>query len=121
MSVASRRCIYLTVTIFTPLSLTLLSGCQYAYPVELRGVIRGAGDGAPIAGATVMLSPAGAYGSGYATVFPVTSAQDGTFRVSFTMPDIDFGEPWLVSLKKKGYQDETIDLGPFKAPESSGP
>jgi len=121
MSVTSKRCAVLIFTILSLLSLTLLSGCQYAYPVELRGVVRSAADGAPIAGVTVMLSPDGAYGSGYARVFPATSAQDGMFRVSFTMPDIAFGGPWSVSLKMEGYQDETIDLGPFNEPKSSDP
>jgi hypothetical protein len=123
MRITSKRSVIQILTILTPLSLALLSGCQYAYPVELRGTVHSAKDGAPIAGATVTLTPEGAYGSRYAKVFPVTSGQDGRFRVSFTMPDIAFmgGEPWSLSLKKEGYHDETIDLGSFDEPKSSDP
>ncbi len=123
MMIASKRCVALVFTVATLVSLTLLSGCSFAYPVELRGLIRSAKDGSPISGVIVMLSPDMAYGSGYAEVFPVSSAVDGTFRVSFTMPGNAFGvgEPWSVSLKQEGYHDETIDLGPFDDPKSSDP
>jgi hypothetical protein len=123
MRVTSKRCVVLIFTILTSLSLALISGCQRAYPVELRGVVYSAKDGAPISGVRVMLSPDLAFGNGYAKVFPVSSGQDGTFRVSFEMFDNAFmkRERWSVSLKKDGYHDITIDLGPFDEPKSSDP
>ena len=99
--------------------LIVISGCQFAYPVELRGVIHNARDGAPLPGVTVTMSP-----SGYPDGFPLSTGQDGSFRASFDMSDIDFrsDKPWSVSLKKEGYyHDATVDLGPFEEPKSSGP
>ena len=123
MRIASKHSVALILTVLTPTALVPISGCQYAYRVELRGSIYSAKNGAPLGGVRVFLSPEGAYGRQYAEVFPVVSGEDGRFSVSFTMPDVAFmgAGPWSVSLEKEGYHDETIDLGPFEEPQSSEP
>ena len=80
----------------TALLFAVISGCSYEYPVELRGIVRSAKDGSPIAGVEVRLTP-----GGYGNAFPLVSGPDGTFRVTVRMPDVDFtgGEHWSDSLK----------------------
>jgi hypothetical protein len=118
MRISSERFAVLCYSLAISLPLIVLSGCQYSYPVELRGVVYNARDGAPMPGVTVMFSP-----RGYPNVFPLSSGNDGSFRASFDMSDIDFDsdKPWSVLLKKEGYHDATVDLGPFEEPKSSGP
>jgi hypothetical protein len=101
-----------------PLVFAVISGCSFEYPVELRGIVRSAKDGAPIAGVEVTLTP-----NGYDVVFPVVSGPDGTFGVTISMPDISFGSnrPWSVSFKKEGYNEEKVELGSFTEPKSSEP
>jgi hypothetical protein len=123
MRVTTKDFALLISAIITLTSLICLSGCSYAYPVELRGVIVSAKDGEPIPGVTVVLSPQ-PYSEGGRDVFPVSSGADGSFRVSFTMPDIDFSmsaKPWSLTFKKAGYHDATVDLGRFEEPKSSSP
>src|SRR5689334_9205649 len=104
-------------TVLAALALALFSGCQEAFPVVLRGVVRNAKDGSPVAGVKVTLSPEHGWKPVSENAFPVVSGEDGTFRVVFEMMDAEFNEfgdkSWSVSLSKEGYHDETLDIGAF--------
>jgi hypothetical protein len=93
-------------------------GCSYSYDYEIRGTIRSAEDGAPLGGVTVTLiykAPPklpGGYGPADENNGSATSAQDGSFFLSFTAGDIDFDvfPKWVLSLKKAGYDETLVDV-----------
>jgi hypothetical protein len=96
-----------------------VSGCSIVYPFELRGVIRNSADGTPLAGVTVMLKAPGIIESH----FPVVTEADGSFVATFKVFDTQFDHgklpQWSLDLSKDGYEEETLDVSPKQAPESS--
>jgi hypothetical protein len=111
------------MTMATLASLALLcgtNGCHRVYPFELRGGVRSAADGSPLAEVTVMLRVGGIVGG---TPSPVVTGADGTFNVSFRVADIEFMRDklprWSLVLSKEGYDNLTIDVSPTQEPKSS--
>src|SRR4051794_26553441 len=92
------------------------SGCQYSYPFEISGVVRGAADGAPLTGVTATLQAGGIRESS----FPVVTGPDGSVRASFRVADSQFmrGElpKWTLVLTKEGYEDQALDVSPTHTP-----
>jgi hypothetical protein len=101
------------------LAASSLQGCQLAYDYEVRGRVKSASDGAPLAGVRITLEA----GSLFATTSPAMTATDGTFSLRFTVSDGAFGPvampKWSLTLAKEGYFDELIDISPTKEPESA--
>ena len=93
--------------VLTSLMLSVaLSGCQSAYPCQLRGVIRSEKDGKPLAGVelNISLTPDMVYSS---TVFPLVTGPDGSFHVDLRVRDVAFhpdGQAsWSLTLSKKRF------------------
>jgi hypothetical protein len=87
------------------LAFVFVPGCTEAYAVEVRGTVRNAADGQPLAG--VMVWPPEAIGS----AGPVFTGNDGTF--TFDQRDVE-GNHWLLTLKADGFVDEVVDIDPLK-------
>jgi hypothetical protein len=94
-------------------------GCQYSYPYALRGVIKSAEGGAPLAGVSISLKADGIFGK---EKFPIVTEADGTFGVDYEVMDIQFMRAelptWALVLSKEGYSDEIIDISPTRKPDS---
>src|SRR4051812_42021469 len=67
-------------------AVALMPGCSGSYPFEVRGVVRSAADGTPVAGATVEVDVRAISRSG----LPATTAADGSFTGSFRAADFQF-------------------------------
>lgn len=93
------------------------SGCQYSYPFEFSGIVRGA-DGVPLPGVTVTLKANSARDSS----FPVVTGADGSFKGRVRIDEMEFERgplpKWSLELSKDGYESATIDVSPKQKPES---
>ncbi len=100
-----------------------LSGCQSAYPCQLRGVIRSEKDGKPLAGVELNISLTSDILDS-STVFPLMTGPDGFFHVDLRVSDRAFHPhrqaSWSLTLSKKGFREMVVDLGQFKEPQGSG-
>jgi hypothetical protein len=102
-------------------TIAVMPGCTRSYPYELRGVVRSAADGSPLAGVTVDVEP----GLLDQTGLPATTAADGSFIASFRASDGEFMTDrlpsWSATLSRDEYVTEVIDISPRREPESRGP
>jgi hypothetical protein len=102
------------------LAATSLPGCQFSYDYEIRGRVKSASDGTPLAGVRITLEAT----TLFATTSPTVTATDGSFLLRFTVSDGDFGPGgamprWSLTLAREGYADEVIDISPTREPESA--
>jgi hypothetical protein len=87
------------------LALVWVPGCTEVYAVEIRGTVRSAADGHPLAAALVF--PPEAIGSAE----PVFTGDDGAF--TFGKRDVQ-GNRWSLTVKADGFVPEVVDIDPLK-------
>ena len=110
--VTSRR-----LFVFGSMAACLLSGCQFAYDYEVRGVIRDVAGETPLAGVTITLKA----GSLFKDAEPCFTNADGTFSLIFTVSDGAFSSDtmpsWSLAMMKQGYHEQVVDISPSKEPQ----
>ena len=92
-----------------------VSGCQYRYPLEVRGLVRSSTDGSPMSRVRVVLLTPGARWIGedgdkvaiLGEDHPIITGDDGTFVFNFEA-DWGPGEQWKLALSRDGYGDESV-------------
>ncbi len=93
-----------------------ISGCQFAYEYEVRGVIRDVSDETPLAGVTVTLKA----DSLFKDAEPCLTDADGAFVLTFTVSDSAFSSDempdWSLALMQQGYHELVVDISPGKEP-----
>jgi len=87
-----------------------LPGCQYRYPVEVRGSVRSSADGSSLRGVLVKL---------WESVEPVYSEADGTFKFEF-QDDWVAGDAWELSLSRGDFNDELVTMKLSHGPDTKG-
>lgn len=87
-----------------------MPGCQYSYPVELRGEIRSAADGTYLGQVRVELSKG---------VAPIYSEPNGTFAFKFE-DDWSAGATWQLSLSRDDFNAETVAMKMSHGPDTKG-
>jgi hypothetical protein len=95
-----------------------ISGCQFAYPFEIRGIVLAA-DGKPVSGVKVTFNAKHVWQSS----FPVSTGADGKFVAVVRIQDIAFDPvdlpKWSLVFTKEGFTSTTIDIGPKEKPKSA--
>jgi hypothetical protein len=106
---------------------SLVTGCQYAYPFEVSGVVRSAATGKPLAGVKIFsthppldMEPVLLLADKTQAV--AVTGEDGRFTFSENVQDIHFmqegGTRWVVFLAKEGFDREKVDLRTLRRPDS---
>src|SRR5262249_54910294 len=107
----------LTVGVFGLLLLVGTSGCSFAYPFEISGLVQSA-DGTPLPDVAVFFEAEGIWESS----FPVVTQPDGTFKARVRINDIEFMHEempkWTLQLTKNGFENTTVDVSPKSKPKS---
>lgn len=93
-----------------------ISGCQFAYEYEVRGVIRDVSDETPLAGVKVTLKA----DSLFKDAEPCLTDADGAFVLTFTVSDSAFSSDampdWSLAMGQQGYHEQVVDISPGKEP-----
>jgi hypothetical protein len=93
-----------------------LPGCSQPYALDVRGTVKSAADGTPLAGVLVRPPPA------LQAAEPVFTGNDGRF--SFGPHDWDgrydtsSKDGWLLALSRDGLVEEVVDINPGDLPNS---
>src|SRR5262245_4192929 len=104
----------------------LPSGCQYAYPFEVLGVVKNAKDGKPIPGAklySLHITPTGEPHPGDNPI--AVTGEDGSFTFVEEVRDVYFlhGEgktDWTLFISQDGFNKESVSLRSVRKPANTG-
>jgi hypothetical protein len=103
--------------VFGALAACLISGCQFAYEYEVRGVIRDVSDDTPLAGVTITLKA----DSLFKDAEPCVTGGDGTFALTFKVSDGAFSPSempsWSLAMVQQSYHEQVVDISPSKEPQ----
>ena len=94
-------------------------GCTKSYPYEVRGVVRSAADGHPLAGVNVTAH------AGWSSDLPATTEADGSFLFTFRASSSDFNSTqlpkWTATMSREGYVVQDVEFSPMRRPNSNEP